>query len=67
MIIDDGKRLNVKPATTHKQQLSILKSRGLIVENEDAALKVLECTNYYRLADIIFICRKRILMILKME
>ncbi len=49
MIIDDGKRLNVKPATTHKQQLSILKSRGLIVENEDAALKVLECTNYYRL------------------
>ena len=26
-----------------------MKSRGLIVENEDAALKILECTNYYRL------------------
>lgn len=49
MITNDGKQTSVKPATTHEQQLSILKSRGLIIKDEYAALKILERTNYYRL------------------
>ena len=40
---------SIKPATTLKDQVSILKSRGLLIPDEDEAINVLECTNYYRL------------------
>jgi abortive infection bacteriophage resistance protein len=40
----------VKQPTTFEQQLSLLKQRGCIVENDDAALKVLSDINYYRLS-----------------
>lgn len=44
----DG-NVTVKPATTIEQQVNILKSRGLEIQDEAEAAKVLECTNYYRL------------------
>jgi len=41
--------LTVKPATTFEEQVNILKSRGLEIENEKEAAQILEYTNYYRL------------------
>ena len=39
----------VKPPTTHKDQVQILKSRGLIFADEEKSAEILEYTNYYRL------------------
>lgn len=39
----------VKPAKSLEEQLQILKNRGLVVEDDAEALKVLERSNYYRL------------------
>jgi abortive infection bacteriophage resistance protein len=39
-----------KPAKTYQEQLDLLKSRGLIVQNEPFALHCLEHHNYYRLS-----------------
>lgn len=39
-----------KPAKTYLDQLQILRSRGLLVTNEDQALHCLEHHNYYRLS-----------------
>jgi abortive infection bacteriophage resistance protein len=39
-----------KPAKTYREQLEILKSRGLIVINEKYALHCLEHHNYYRIS-----------------
>lgn len=39
----------VKPALTFQQQLDLLESRGLIVDDERFALKCLSDVNYYRL------------------
>jgi abortive infection bacteriophage resistance protein len=39
-----------KPATTYKEQINILKTRGLIVDNEARALDVLQNISYYRLS-----------------
>ena len=40
--------LFTKPPTTFEEQLSILESRNLIVEDEEFALSVLRRLNYYR-------------------
>ncbi len=40
--------LFTKPPTTFEEQLSILRSRNLIVEDEEFALSVLRRLNYYR-------------------
>lgn len=39
----------LKDSKTFKEQLEILKSRNMIIENEDECLKILSITNYYRL------------------
>ncbi|CAK0760372.1 hypothetical protein CCP3SC5AM1_2820002 [Gammaproteobacteria bacterium] len=39
-----------KPAFTYRQQLDLLKSRGLVVPDEPFALHILEHHNYYRLS-----------------
>jgi abortive infection bacteriophage resistance protein len=39
-----------KPAKTYKEQLDLLKARGLVVPDESFALHVLEHHNYYRLS-----------------
>ena len=39
----------VKPAKSLKEQLQILKKRGLAVEDDAEALRILERSNYYRL------------------
>lgn len=39
----------VKPATTYEEQLAILKSRGLHVDCDAAAVRTLSSVNYYRL------------------
>jgi abortive infection bacteriophage resistance protein len=39
-----------KPAFTYRQQLDLLKSRGLIVPDDSSALQILEHHNYYRLS-----------------
>jgi abortive infection bacteriophage resistance protein len=39
-----------KPAFTYRQQLDLLKARGLVVPDESQALHVLEHHNYYRLS-----------------
>lgn len=41
---------NVKPWKSFANQLDILKDRGLLVDNEDAALDYLERIGYYRLS-----------------
>lgn len=41
---------DVKPFKTYEEQLSILKRRGMIIEDEEYALKVLKSENYYRLS-----------------
>ncbi|MFS7393951.1 Abi family protein [Carnobacterium maltaromaticum] len=38
-----------KPAATYKEQLDILKSRNLIVDDEDKAIKYLKSVGYFRL------------------
>lgn len=39
----------MKPALTHEEQLELLKSRNLIINNEYSALEILKRVNYYRL------------------
>jgi abortive infection bacteriophage resistance protein len=39
----------VKPFRTHEEQISLLKSKGLIIKDESSALNILRSTNYYRL------------------
>jgi len=39
-----------KPALTFQQQLDQLKNRGMVVNNEEKALKDLSCISYYRLS-----------------
>lgn len=41
---------SVKPATTHREQINLLKSRGLTIGDEGFAAKVLQNVNYYRLS-----------------
>ncbi|OPX90272.1 MAG: Abi-like protein [Pelotomaculum sp. PtaB.Bin104] len=40
----------LKPPTTFEEQIEILKSRGLVVENEACAYGILHKVNYYRLS-----------------
>ena len=39
----------IKRATTYEEQLEILEKRGVIVDDENACVKILENINYYRL------------------
>ena len=45
-----SKRPFTKPPTDYSQQVSILKQRGMVVENDDEAIFYLKHLNYYRLA-----------------
>ncbi|WP_036735794.1 Abi family protein [Paenibacillus zanthoxyli] len=40
---------HVKAPATFEQQIEILRSRGLIIDNEDLAIRTLQRVNYYRL------------------
>lgn len=40
----------LKPPATFESNLQILKSRGLIIEDEDLAIRTLQRINYYRLS-----------------
>jgi len=42
--------LRLKPALSFEEQLELMKSRDLIVKNEDFAVKVLSRVNYYKLS-----------------
>ena len=42
-------KIAMKPAKTFEEQLDILKSRGLRIDDETKALEILRRTNYYRL------------------
>lgn len=46
----NGTRTYNKPALSYTDQLNRLKTRGLIIENEDKALHLLENVSYYRLS-----------------
>lgn len=46
--------MELKPATTHEQQLALLEKRGLIIENRDSALTVLHNVSYYVLSGYLF-------------
>ena len=41
-------KVPVKPAKTYKEQLDILRGRGLVVSDEDSAIEFLKSVNYYR-------------------
>lgn len=41
---------NIKKPTTFKEQVQILRSRGLIIDDEQAAVNMLQNINYYRLS-----------------
>ncbi|WP_028988014.1 Abi family protein [Thermicanus aegyptius] len=45
----DANHVQIKQPTTFEQQIEILRSRGLIVNDEEFAINVLKTTNYYRL------------------
>ena len=45
-----SKKLYSKTAITYADQLNQLKSRGLIIEDEQKALHLLEVISYYRLS-----------------
>lgn len=47
-------KLYSKNALTYYQQLELLKERGLIIENEDKALHLLEVLSYYRLSGYLY-------------
>jgi len=49
---------DIKPFKSFKEQLDILKERGLIIDNEDKALKSLQYINYYRLSGYTLTLRK---------
>lgn len=42
--------LSLKPPATFEEQIQILKSRGLMIEDEDFAIRTLKKINYYRLS-----------------
>lgn len=44
----------LKPHTSVREQISLLKSRGLVVEDEDAAECTLRSINYYRFSGYLF-------------
>lgn len=37
----------MKPFRTHRQQLAILRGRGLTIDNGSKAMRILELENYY--------------------
>ena len=49
-----------KPYRTFKQQLELLKSRGLEITNDAVALEYLRRLGYYRLSGYLYPCRKLI-------
>lgn len=46
--MDIHENTNLKPPSTFEQQIEILKSRGLIVDNDQYAISILKRINYYR-------------------
>ncbi|WP_310551253.1 Abi family protein [Paenibacillus glufosinatiresistens] len=42
-------KVSVKPPATFKEQLQILRTRGIVISNDQLALQMLEKINYYRL------------------
>lgn len=49
-IMDSKETPHIKPPTTFEEQIEILKIRGLIIEDEDFAFRILRKINYYRLS-----------------
>lgn len=49
---------HIKKPKTFKEQVEILKSRGIIVTNNDLALNILKGINYYRLSAYILTHKK---------
>lgn len=45
-----GNRKNIKKPTTFKEQVQILESRGLIIDDKGMAISILQNINYYRLS-----------------
>lgn len=45
-----GKEGKLKKPTTFSEQVSLLRSRGMVIEDEEKAISVLEKINYYRLS-----------------
>ncbi|MBB6697273.1 Abi family protein [Clostridium algidicarnis] len=44
------RRRDIKKAKSFKEQIEILKSRNIIIENDDFAISILKRVNYYRLS-----------------
>ena len=44
----------MKIAKTYEEQIEILKTRNLIIENEDGAIKALSTMNYYSLTGYLY-------------
>lgn len=51
---------NIKKWTSYQEQIDILKSRGMIIDDESKAIKYLQNINYYRLSGYSFIFRYKI-------
>lgn len=51
----------MKTATTIEKQIEILRSHGIIINNEEKAKEILHDIGYYRLGFYFFPSRKRIL------
>ncbi|EPB8180175.1 Abi family protein [Clostridium perfringens] len=52
-----GESIDLKAPKTFEQQLNILKSRKMIIEDEDRALEILRRTNYYRITAYALQCK----------
>lgn len=48
--METEEKRDIKNPTTYEEQIEILKSRNLIIENEDRAVSILQRVNYYRLS-----------------
>ena len=52
----------LKPHLTHLDQLALLKQRGLVVSDDEEALKLLRNLGYYRLSSYLFPFRETVVL-----
>ncbi len=50
--------VNIKPATTFEEQVKIMNSRGLLIEDEEFAISILSRMNYYTITGYIHAFKK---------
>lgn len=55
----ESRCVEIKPFKTYEEQLALLQQRGLIIENPEAAQRILQRVNYYRFSGYSLTMRKK--------